>query len=62
MWIQIQRNESSGWMRVRSTLAGLLCVVGLPVVVLPLADVRPVHTAAVTGNMGIPVPAPILPA
>jgi len=34
-----ERTENSSWMRVRSVVAGFLCVMGLPVA-LALADVQ----------------------
>jgi len=36
-----ERTENSSWMRVRSVVAGFLCVMGLPVALaLALADVQ----------------------
>jgi len=46
MKTDVERTESSNWMRVRSVAAGFLCVMGLPVA-LALADVQPAETAAV---------------
>jgi hypothetical protein len=46
MMIQIVRNSSSRWMRVQSVLAGLLCVMGLPVLVLALGNLLPVDAVA----------------
>ena len=45
MKTDVERTESSNWMRVRSVAAGFLCVMGLPVA-LALADVQPAETAA----------------
>ena len=52
MFMQIQRIERRGRKRLRGTVAGFLCMMGLPVVILDLADVRPVDTAEVTGRIG----------
>ncbi len=46
MMIQIVRNSSSRWM-VQSVLAGLLCVMGLPVLVPVLGNLLPVDAVAV---------------
>jgi hypothetical protein len=45
MKTNVERTESSNWMRVRSVAAGFLCVMGLPVA-LALADVQPSEAAA----------------
>jgi hypothetical protein len=45
MKTNVERTESSNWMRVRSVAAGFLCVMGLPVA-LALADVQPAETVA----------------
>ncbi|MGZ3479565.1 MAG: hypothetical protein ACXU81_04395 [Myxococcaceae bacterium] len=49
MCIQIERTESGVWARVRSAVACFLCLVGLPFLILVIADVQregPVVTAA----------------
>ena len=45
MKTNVERTESSNWMRVRSVAAGFLCVMGLPVA-LALADVQPAETSS----------------
>ena len=62
MFIQIQRIERRGRNRLRGTVAGFLCMMGLSVVILDLADVRPMDAAEVTGKIGAAVRTSSLPA